>query len=69
MSWKSLSNRFSSIPLVLVGPIVRVTTASSVSEWIAIKELSVSELTFYRSNFWYNPRNWIHLNNYIWFAN
>lgn len=39
MSWTSLSDptRINSLPLVLAGPIVRKTTASSVSIWIALK--------------------------------
>lgn len=38
MAWTSLSSRLASLPLVLAGPIVRKTTSTSVSVWIALKE-------------------------------
>lgn len=42
MAWTPLSSRLSSLPLVLAGPIVRKTTSSSVSVWIAVKTAQVS---------------------------
>ena len=44
MAWESLSSRLSSLPLVLAGPIVRKTTETSVSVWIALKEAQSLEL-------------------------
>lgn len=44
MGWTSLSSRKDSLPLVLAGPIVRKTTSTSVSVWIALKEPSDLEL-------------------------
>lgn len=37
MAWTLLSSRLSGLPLVLAGPIVRKTSSSSVSVWIALK--------------------------------
>ncbi len=37
MAWTPLSSRLSTLPLVLSGPIVRKTTTSSVSVWIALQ--------------------------------
>ena len=44
MAWTSLSARLSTLPLVLAGPIVRKTTANSVSVWIALKSAASLEL-------------------------
>ena len=38
MAWTSLSSRLASLPLVLAGPVIRKTTSTSVSVWIALKE-------------------------------
>lgn len=44
MAWTSLESRISGLPLVLAGPIVRKTTRTSVSIWIALKESATLEL-------------------------
>src|SRR5205809_330517 len=38
MSWTPLAERFSSLPLILAGPILRRTETRAVTVWLALKE-------------------------------
>jgi hypothetical protein len=47
MAWSSLSNRLSTLPLILAGPILRRVEEDNVSVWLALKEERTLTLTVY----------------------
>src|SRR5260221_12428682 len=47
MSWTPLAERFSSLPLILAGPMLRRTEPRAVSVWLAVKEARVVTLRIY----------------------
>ncbi len=47
MSWIPLSERFSSLPLILAGPVVRRVEPQSVTVWLALKEPCTVTLRVY----------------------
>ena len=47
MSWTPLAERFSSLPLILAGPMLRRTEPRAVSVWLALKEARVVTLRIY----------------------
>lgn len=50
MPWSPLSTRFAGLPLVLAGPILRKTTRTSVTVWLALKESAHVTLAVYDSD-------------------
>lgn len=50
MSWRPLAERFSSLPLILAGPVLRRTEPRAVSVWLALKAPRVVTLRVYRKN-------------------
>src|SRR5438552_4211326 len=50
MSWTPLVERFSSLPLILAGPMLRRTEPSAVTVWLALKTPQLATLRIYRRN-------------------
>ena len=50
MSWTPLAERFSSLPLILAGPILRRTEPEAVTVWLALKESRRVILRVYQRN-------------------
>src|SRR5258708_20519665 len=47
MTWTPLAERFSSLPLILTGPMLRRTEPHAVTVWLALKEPRVVTLRIY----------------------
>src|SRR6266699_87010 len=47
MPWTPLAERFSALPLILAGPILRRTEPHAVTVWLALKESSMVTLRIY----------------------
>ena len=47
MSWTPLAERFSSLPLILAGPMLRRTELRAVTVWLALKEARIVTLCIY----------------------
>jgi hypothetical protein len=47
MSWTPLAERFSSLPLILAGPMLRRTEPQAVTVWLALKEARIVTLCIY----------------------
>src|SRR5439155_17229138 len=47
MSWTPLAERFSALPLILAGPILRRTEPRAVTVWLALKEARMVTLRIY----------------------
>src|SRR6266566_8290170 len=50
MSWTLLAERFSSLPLILAGPMLRRTEPRAVTVWLALKTPQVVTLRIYSRN-------------------
>ena len=50
MSWTPLAERFSSLPLILAGPMLRRTEPRAVTVWLALKTPQVVTLRIYSRN-------------------
>src|SRR6266516_6980159 len=50
MPWTPLTERFSSLPLILAGPMLRRTEPHAVTVWLALKASQQVTLRIYRSN-------------------
>ncbi|SRR5713226_3496770 len=50
MSWLSLAGRFSSLPLILAGPMLRRAEPHAVTVWLALKAARLATLRIYGSN-------------------
>src|SRR5437588_5324431 len=50
MSWAPLIERFSSLPLILAGPMLRRTEPRAVTVWLALKTSQLVTLRIYRRN-------------------
>jgi len=50
MSWTPLVERFSSLPLILAGPMLRRTAPRAVTVWLALKTPQLVTLRIYRRN-------------------
>lgn len=50
MSWTPLAERFSSLPLVLAGPMLRRTEPQAVTVWLALKKSRIVTLRVYQRN-------------------
>ena len=50
MSWSSLAERFSSLPLILAGPMLRRTEPHAVTVWLALKTPQLVTLHIYSRN-------------------
>ncbi len=50
MSWTPLAERFSSLPLILAGPMLRRTEPRAVTVWLALKTPQVVTLRIYNRN-------------------
>src|SRR6266702_5623432 len=50
MSWTPLAERFSSLPLILAGPMLRRTEPRAVTVWLALKTPQVITLRIYSRN-------------------
>jgi hypothetical protein len=50
MSWTQLAERFSSLPLILVGPMLRRCDPQSVTVWLALKEARTVTLRVYQED-------------------
>src|SRR5205807_6161228 len=50
MSWTPLSERFTALPLILSGPLLRRVEPQSVTVWLALKEPRLVTLRVYARN-------------------
>src|SRR5947207_9461221 len=50
MSWTPLSERFTALPLILSGPLLRRVEPQSVTVWVALKEPRLVTLRVYARN-------------------
>jgi hypothetical protein len=50
MTWLPLAQRFSTLPLILAGPILRRTESRAVTVWLALKESQMVTLRIYTSD-------------------
>src|SRR5437588_12988318 len=50
MSWTPLAERFSHLPLILAGPMLRRTEPRAVTVWLALKEARTVTLRIYAKN-------------------